>query len=213
MTNIKSLYIFFSFLFFIALPLLFFTLGDFPKRDILKEFISIITILAFFMIIAQFYLSKLNDDVIKIFKTFKVIKIHKIIGYTILPILLLHPFLIVVPRFFEAGPKPLDSFILMITSFDNLGLFLGIVAWTLMLVLGLTSMFRNSLKMSYKAWKIFHGVLSLIFIVIASWHAIELGRHMSIPMISLIIVLVLIASILLLKNYFFNKTLEGTQND
>lgn len=213
MINTKSLYIFISILIFMFLPILFFILGDFPKRTILKESISIVTILAFFMIIIQFYLSKLNEVIIKIFKTFEVIKIHKIIGYIVLPIILLHPFLIVIPRFFEVGPNPFDSFILMITKFDNLGLFLGIVAWVLMLVLGLTSIFRNRLKMSYKTWKIFHGILSLVFIVLASYHTIEMGRHMSLPMISLIIVLTLIASILLFKNYFFNKTKKGTQND
>lgn len=209
MINSKSIYIFLGSLLFIALPLLLFILGDFPKRDSLKEFISIVTILAFFIMIAQFYLSRLNDDLIKTFKSFKVIKIHKIFGYTILPILLIHPFLIVVPRFFEVGPNPFDSFILMITSFDKLGIFLGVFAWILILVLGLTSMFRNKLKISYKAWKIFHGVLSLIFILFAAWHTIEMGRHMSTSMISLIIVLILLASILLLKNYFFNKTIKG----
>ena len=91
--NIKFLYIILSTLVFIVLPLLFFFLGDFPKKTLLKDSISIITILAFFILISQFYLSKINEGIVKIFKTIKVIKIHKIIGYVVLPIFLIHPFL------------------------------------------------------------------------------------------------------------------------
>ena len=202
--NIKFLYIILSTLVFIVLPLLFFFLGDFPKKTLLKDSISIITILAFFILISQFYLSKINEGIVKIFKTIKVIKIHKIIGYVVLPIFLIHPFLIVLPRFFEVGPSPFESFITLITSFDKLGVFLGIVSWILMLALGLTSLFRNSLNISYKSWKLIHGLLSFAFIILASWHAITLGKHMSNAMITLIIVLSSIASILIFKNYFVN---------
>ena len=75
-----------------------------------------------------------------------------------------------------------------------------------MLVLGLTSIFKDKLNMSYKSWKILHGVLSIAFIIIASWHAIDIGRHMSLSMSLLIIVIVTIASVLLLKSYFIKKT-------
>lgn len=204
-TNIKNLYTFIASIFFVLLPILFFINGDSPQRTVLKDSISILTILAFFIVIGQFYLSKINEGIKEIVRVSKVIKIHKIIGYIILPILIVHPILIVVPRFFEAGPEPLESLITMITGFDNLGVILGIVGWILMLTLGLTSMFREKLSMSYKSWKILHGILSLAFLFFASWHVIDIGRHMTTPMISLIILIASIASLLLLKSYFFNK--------
>lgn len=203
-TNIKSLYIFLSCIFFLFLPILFFVLGEGPERTYLKDGISIITILAFFIVLGQFYLSKINEGVKEIFKLSKIIKIHKIIGYTVLPILLIHPFLIVVPRFVEVGPEPFESFIKMISGFDSLGVILGIIGWLLMLVLGLTSMFREKLNMTYESWKILHGILSMAFIVFATWHAIDMGRHMSMPMIVLIIFIASIAIILLFKSYFFD---------
>jgi len=203
--NIKSLYIILFILIFVILPSIFFIFVDIPKRAVLKDVISLVTVLSFFIVIGQFYLSRINKSLKDVFKAIQILKVHKIIGYIVLPILLFHPFFIVVPRYFEVGVKPLDSFIVMITSFDSLGIILGLVAWVLMLLLGLTSMLKDKLTMSYTSWKIFHGILSLAFIFFASWHAIDLGRHMSLSMNILLILIALIASILLLKSYFFTK--------
>jgi DMSO/TMAO reductase YedYZ heme-binding membrane subunit len=74
------------------------------------------------------------------------------------------------PRFFEVGPSPLESFIKMITTFDSLGVILGIVLWILIFVLGATSLFRDKLNMSYKNWKLLHSLLSVAFIILATWH-------------------------------------------
>ena len=202
-TNSELLYILLFLTIFIILPSIFFVLVDIPKRKVLKDILSIITILSFFIVLGQFYLTRLIKNFTDGFKAIKIIKVHKLIGYIVLPILLLHPFLIVIPRFFEAGPNPLDSFIKMLTTLDSLSIILGIIAWVLMIVLGLTSLFRDKLKMSYKSWRTFHGILSLAFIIFASWHAIETGRHMSLVMSILLISIVFFASLLLLKSYFF----------
>lgn len=208
--NIKILYIFLSITVFIALPVLFFVLGDTPSRSILKNTLSIITILSFFILFGQFLLSKINTTIKDLFNYAKVVKVHKFIGYIVLPILIIHPALVVLPRFFEVGAAPFESFIKMITTFDSLGVILGLIAWGLMLSLGLTSMFRNKLNISYKVWKVFHGVLSLIFIIIASWHVIEMGRHIDLAMSVLIILLTLISTILIIKTYIF-KNLRGAK--
>lgn len=212
--NIKILYTILFGLVFLILPIVFFFLGDFPSRTILKTSISIITIAAFFILIAQFFLSNINISLV--FKMFKVVKIHKVLGYIVLAIFLIHPFLIVVPRFFEVGPSPFESFFKMVLAFDNLGVILGIVAWILMFILGFTSFFRDKLNIKYKHWKYLHGGLSILFILIAAWHAIDLGRHMSSLMITLIVVLTLFASFLLIKKYFFstkNKEIKVKTNE
>jgi len=206
--NIKVLYTLLSLVLFIVLPIIFFSLE--PSRTLLKDTISIFTIISFFVLIAQFFLSKINESIKKVFSFAKVVKWHKVIAYTILPILLFHPFLIVLPRFFEVGVNPFESFIKMITTFDNLGVLLGLLAWVSMLILGLTSMFRDKLNMSYKSWKIFHGILSLFFIVIAAWHTIDIGRHMNILMSALIVILVFVSSALIVKSYLF-KTKKGVE--
>lgn len=169
-------------LLFIALPLLIWALGDVPRRTVLKEAISLLTILSFSMMILQFFLSRGNGKILKAHRTGKVVKLHKIIGYVFVSFLLLHPFLIVVPRYFEAGVDPGEAFTTMLTTWDSKGIILGLSAWCLMLVLGLSSIFRKRLGMKYTTWRVFHGILSMAFIVLATWHATDLGRHTDLPM-------------------------------
>jgi Mn2+/Fe2+ NRAMP family transporter len=84
--TIKKYNLFTAILIFVALPLLFWALGDFPRRTILKESISLLTILAFFMMLGQFFLARSNG-MVKVFKMGNVLKIHKVIGYIFVSIL------------------------------------------------------------------------------------------------------------------------------
>lgn len=188
-------------LLFVGLPLLFWALGDVPRRTVLKESISILTLLAFSIMLAQVYLSRTNRKMLKGHKMSGVLKLHKVIGYIFVSILLLHPFLIVVPRYFEAGVDPIEAFFTLLNNYDTTGVLLGIIAWSLMLVLGLTSLFRRRIGMSYKTWRVYHGILSILFIGLASWHAIDLGRHTNAAMSTFIIILAGGGMILLLNTY------------
>jgi predicted ferric reductase len=191
---------------FLGLPILFWAIGDFPKRSNLKETLSVVTILAFCMMIAQFYLARSNKNALKAHKMSKVVKYHKFIGYTFVSILFVHPFLIVVPRYYEAGVDPIDAFTTIITTFDSTGVILGMIAWCLMVIIGISSFIRNHIGMTYKTWRIFHGILSITFLTIASWHVIDLGRHINSSMRIYIIALAGLGVILLLKTYLFKSS-------
>ena len=186
----------------IGLPLLFWAVGDFPRRTILKEILSVLTLIAFSMIIGQFYLARNNRKMLKVKSMAKLVKFHKIFGYVFVGVLLLHPFLIVFPRYFESGVEPMEALTTLLTTFNSTGVILGIIAWLLILIIGLTSFFRNKLPMKYTSWRLLHGILSIIFIIVASWHAIDLGRHTNVPMSVFIIILSGSGVILLLKTYF-----------
>lgn len=200
-TTIKNYHIITAIFVFIVLPFLLFVFGDFPRRSNLKEMISLLTILAFILLLGQFFLARSHQVFIKPFKFNQVLRIHKFIGYSVVVVFLIHPFLIVLPRFFEAGISPLDAFIQMITTFESTGIILGLISWVLILLLGITSLFRDKLKMNYKTWKVFHGVLSILFIAIASWHSIELGRHTNNIISLLIFLLLIIGSSLFIRKY------------
>ncbi|MDD2791247.1 MAG: ferric reductase-like transmembrane domain-containing protein [Sulfurimonas sp.] len=196
---------------FIGLPILLFALGDFPPRTFLKNAISLVTLLAFSLILGQFFLSRTNNLTKNIHKFKNVIALHKAIGYFVVGVFFLHPFLIILPRYFEAGPDPLDSFIKMITTFESLGVILGLIAWSLMLIIGLTALFREKLGISYKGWRVFHGVLSLAFVIIATWHSVDLGRHTNITISLFFIIMATLGSLLLVKLYIVsNKKKELT---
>ena len=197
---------------FVALPVLIFALGDFPRRTLLKETISLLTILAFFVMLLQFYLSRANRNILQGHKMGKVIKWHKVLGYVFVSVLLLHPFLIVVPRYFEAGITPKDAFIELLSNFSQQGLWLGLTAWILMFIIGLTSLLRNKLPFTYKTWRLIHGYLSIAFILIASLHVVEMGRHINRPMYWLIAILSISGVAILLRTYIF-KTVSPKISD
>lgn len=199
---------------FIGLPVLLVATGETQSRSLLKDAISYLTILSFCMMLAQFFLARSNKKTLKGHKMSKVINVHKIIGYVFVSILIFHPFLIVVPRYFEAGVDPLDAFSTLLTSFNSTGVVLGMIAWCLMFILGLTSLFRNNLGMTYKTWRVFHGILSISFIVLASWHVIDLGRHSNNTISIYIISVTGIAVLLLLKTYLVKPSIQKeAQND
>lgn len=204
-TYIKSRFFGQSILAFIGIPLLIWVTGNYPERSLFKESLSVITILAFCQMMGQFFWARTSRFILADLKMSKVIKYHKIIGYTFVVILLLHPIYLVIPRLFEAGVSPVDAFVTIITTL-NQGIVLGIIAWCLMLVLGITSFLRNVLPMRYKTWRVFHGILALLFIFIAAWHVIDLGRHSNPAMSILITILTAGGALLLLKIYTAEKT-------
>ena len=193
---------------FIGFPILFWALGDFPSRTPLKETFSIITLLAFSLMVGQFFLTRGYRAIHKELKMSNLNKIHKSIGYVFTFVLLIHPFLIVVPRYFESGVEPLDAFWTIITSFNSLGIVLGLIAWVLMLIIGVTSIIRNKLSMSYKTWRIIHGILSILFITIAAWHATDLGRHTNLATSIFLITITSGGVLLLLRTYFLRTTIK-----
>ena len=53
---------------FIGLPLLLYALGDAPRRSVLKESISILTLLAFSMMLGQYFLARSNETLLSLFE-------------------------------------------------------------------------------------------------------------------------------------------------
>ena len=200
--NIKLKYILISLFIFVIIPLFILSLQTLPPRTLLKESTSVLVIVGFFFLLGQFYLNRSNKVFIKIYKMVKIIKFHKIIGYLVIAIFFIHPFLIVLPRFFEAGVDPIYAFWLMITDFKSLGIIFGLIAWCVMIALLLTSFYKDKLNMTYSKWRLLHIVLSVVFISTALWHVIDLGRHMNEIMILFIFLLVCIAVYQLRKLYF-----------
>lgn len=196
-------------IFFAAIPLLLWYLGDVPLRSTFKESISILTILAFSAMIGQFYLTRGYRTIHKELKVSNLVRVHKFFGYIFIPILFIHPFLIVLPRYFESSVEPMDAFWTIITQFNSIGIILGLTAWTLMIAIGTTSFLRSKLMMGYKTWRILHGVLSISFIAVAAWHVIDLGRHSDLAMSIFFVVISIGGIILLFNTYFLNNHKSG----
>lgn len=200
---------------FVGLPLLLYVLGDFPRKNVLKETLSILTIIAFFAMLAQFYFTRHNKHFNRGREFSMVLKIHRYIGYIFILLLLLHPFFIVLPRFFEAGVSPGDAFLTMITGFGGVGLVFGIVAYAIMLVILLTTLFRNKFNLRYRLGRMLHGYVSVLFLIAASWHVIDIGWHSNLPFSVYIILLAMGGIYHLFQTYFLEthntKANEGSK--
>ncbi|SHO49923.1 hypothetical protein [Desulfopila aestuarii] len=116
-------------------------------------------------------------------------------------ILLLHPFVIVFPRYYEHGLDPGGAFVIMVTTLTSTGVVLGLISWLLLLTLGLTTFFRKNFLIRYVTWQRLHRILALSFLITASWHAIDLGRHTGIGMSMLLVLFGCCGMII-----FFNRT-------
>jgi predicted ferric reductase len=190
---------------FVSLPLLFYALGDAPRRSVLKEILSVATFLSFGFMIGQFFLARSNGALLRLFKPPAVQKVHKAVAYGAIAVIALHPFLIVFPRFFEGGVRPWQAFWTMITSFDNLSILTGEFAWALMIFIGVTARFRLQLLRHfvnrYRGWRAFHGGLAVGFTLLAAWHVITLGRHVDGGMATYFIALIALGLGLLARLY------------
>ena len=174
---------------FIGLPLAIWTVGSFPQRTVLKESLSVITILAFSLMIGLLYLTRENRSAVQKASFRKVIALHKVVGYAAVPVLLLHPLFLVLPRFFEAGVAPGEALYTIITTVTSPGVILGLTAWSLLLTLGITSLLRKNLPLSYQTWRAVHYVLALLGMLSAIFHVINLGRHTDLIMTGFIVIL------------------------
>lgn len=190
---------------FIGIPILLYGLGDFPKRELFKEILSLTTILGFTLLLSQFFSTRMNKKLVKTIRMVNVLKIHKIIGYVFISILLLHPFFIIIPKFFDNTVTPFDAFYRLITTFSSLGVVLGLVAYACMLILLITSFFRFKLYITYRSWRALHGYLTLLFVITATWHVINLGRHSN-TSFSIYYTLMVVSGFYYLLNTYLFKT-------
>jgi predicted ferric reductase len=204
-TYVKSPFLQTSVLVFAGLPLLVLALGGLPERSFLKESLSVVTVLGFFFMIGMFFCSRANAVAVKALKMRRTITVHKAIGYTCVSIMLLHPLFLVLPRFFDAGVSPDDALVTIVTTFHT-GIVLGMLAWILLLTLGITALVRQRLPMTYNTWRRWHGILAVVFIAAAAWHAIDLGRHTNLAMSGLIILLTLAGVRLWLKKFISKQS-------
>lgn len=191
---------------FIAVPIILYNLADFPKRNLLMETLSVITILGFTLFISQFFSTRMNKKLVKDIRMVNVLKIHKIIGYTFVSILLFHPIFIIVPKFLDNTVSPTNAFLKLITTFNSSGVILGLIAYTCMVIIIITSFFRFKLHLNYRTWRSLHGYFTMLFILTATWHVINLGRHSN-TTFSIYYVLIVTSGIFyLLKTYLFKTS-------
>ncbi len=97
---------------------------------------------------------------------------HKRAGKWLGAFFLLHPVLILAPRFLVSFDDGLTSVVEAITSPQ---LLTGIMAWVVMMVWVLLAIYKD--KLNYETWRLTHVLGFVITCVLATLHVTSVGRH------------------------------------
>ena len=99
---------------------------------------------------------------------------HKKIGLWLGIIFLLHPVLIIAPRFMVSFNDGMHSLVSVITAPQMLT---GIIAWVGMIIWILVAIFKNKLKLSYETWRLTHMLGLVTIMILATLHITSVGSH------------------------------------
>lgn len=99
---------------------------------------------------------------------------HKKIGQWLGLIFLLHPVLILAPRFMVSFNDGVHSLISVITAPQMLT---GLIAWVGMIIWILTAIFKDSLQMRYETWRFTHMLGFVVITILATLHVTTVGSH------------------------------------
>ena len=166
-------------LFFALAPVYLAVIQNVPARSAFQQVVLLLSLGAFGLVLGQFWLSRLLPRDAAGIPTPGVIRFHKIIGSIIGAFLLLHPGLMIARRFWVEESNPLDNLALLLLA---PALLPGIIAWVLLVAIVLLALppVRRCLRGS--TWRRLHGLLSLTFVGLATWHVVAVGRHSSLAM-------------------------------
>jgi predicted ferric reductase len=140
-----------------------------------EELVTLLSISGMAMMLCQFTL--LNGRVDAINNRIGVdnsMRVHNKAGEILGILFFLHPFLIGIPRFIVAPSFALDNLWVMFTSSESAT---GVYAWSLLIALVLMAIKKKKLNMSYEAWRYTHSVGFVAVIILATHHAVTVGRH------------------------------------
>lgn len=147
-------------------------------RSFRDELASGLGLVGFAMLLMEFFLSgrfRVISGRIGIDLT---MRFHQLIARTLTLFILIHPFLYATPF---KSPLPWDTTRLLTLGLDKASIVTGVIAWLLLAVLVLTSIFRRQLPYRYETWRVGHGIGAICIAGFGLHHALEAGRYSANP--------------------------------
>lgn len=157
-----------------VLPYLWSVTQDLERRGPYETVIVALSIAGLTALLAQYLLAGRLQSITGQTGIDNGMRIHRKAGEIIALFFFLHPFLIVLPRFWIAPQLAVDDLWLMLTASESAT---GVYAWAIMSILVLLAMFKDRLPLTYEAWRISHGIGLVAVAILATWHAVTVGRH------------------------------------
>lgn len=100
--------------------------------------------------------------------------LHRKLGKWLAVVFLLHPLLILAPRFMVSFDDGMAS---LVTTIQAEKMLTGIIAWLALIVWVLLSVYRNRLKLSYELWRLTHVLGFVAIATLATLHITTVGSH------------------------------------
>ncbi|MFC1233678.1 ferric reductase-like transmembrane domain-containing protein [Vibrio sp. F74] len=144
------------------------------NKGIYASILSIINLLAMMAFFVQFPLASRLKQIPFFANIDWNISTHKKVGQWLSVIFLSHPILILAPRFFVSFD---DAFVSIVDTVTSPKMLTGVIAWCLMIVWILTSIFKNRLPVRYETWRLSHVVGFVVIAIIATLHITNIGSH------------------------------------
>ncbi len=146
-----------------------------PPRPFVKELASGFGIIAFSIVLAEFFLSGRFKSVSNGIGMDVTMRLHQMMGRTALLLLLLHPFLYGGSP--SGGQRPWDPTRELTVTTDFGDLSSGITAFLLLPSLVLFAIYRDQLDYKYETWRWMHGLGSGLIALLLLHHTIHAGRY------------------------------------
>ncbi|TCS43319.1 ferredoxin reductase family protein [Reinekea marinisedimentorum] len=147
---------------------------DMQEKNTYAAFVSLFNTLAMMMFFIQFPLGSRLKSIPLFANIDWNMSHHKKVGQWLGVIFLLHPLLILMPKFAMSQTDGMRAIMEVIRAPQMLT---GIIAWVGMIVWILMSIFKDRLPMKYETWRFTHMLGFVAIAILATLHVTTVGQH------------------------------------
>ncbi len=143
-------------------------------RAIFQTTVTLLNVCGLAALMLQFPLASRSRALARSMGIDQAMVIHRKAGEALAIFFLLHPFLILLPRFLVA---PHGAWTDVWTTVTAGNIQTGLFAWAILIVWTLVAWSRRKAGLSHEAWRLTHSMGFAAVAVLATLHAIKVGRH------------------------------------
>ncbi len=158
----------------VLLPYLWSLTQGLAWRGVYPGMVTLLNLGGFAAFLAQYPLSGRVESVTRRAGIDHGMWLHRRVGELLAVYFLLHPFLIVLPRYVLAPERASADIWTALAAAESTT---GLYAWAIMIAWVLMARYRNRLGLGYEAWRISHGLGLVLVAILATHHVVTVGRH------------------------------------
>ena len=143
-------------------------------RALYQSIVTLLNVCGLAALLLQFPLASRSRSLARTMGVDQAMVIHRKVGELLAIFFFLHPFLILLPRFLLAPQRAWPD---VWSTFTAANVHTGLYAWSILIVWALVAWSRRKAGLSYESWRLSHSVGFATVAILATLHAIKVGRH------------------------------------